>query len=76
MAKTYPFTTKAAQRLLSLHATSCAAERNWSAWGRIFSDKLRNGLAVTRAMKIIYIHANYCLGVREGKEELLVTQRF
>ena len=77
LAVKFPYVTKAARRLLSLHTTSCASERNWSAWGRIFNDKLRNGLDVERAMKIIFIKANYDLGARlGGAGEVLVTQRF
>ena len=77
LADGFPYVTKAARRLLSLHATSCAAERNWSAWGRIYNDKLRNGLSVERAKKIIFINANYNLDARQSSAgETLVTQRF
>lgn len=53
----FPLTTVAAARLLSMHATTAAAERNWSAWGRNYTD-LRNRLSKDRAEKLIFIKAN------------------
>ncbi len=47
----------AANKLLSAHATSCAAERNWSAWGRIFTS-LRNKLDLETAEKLVYVKAS------------------
>jgi hypothetical protein len=77
MAKEFPWMATAAPGLLSLHATSCAAERNWSKWGLVFNDKLRNGLDVQRAAKMIFIAANYDQGARtSASSNLLVTQRF
>jgi hypothetical protein len=49
--------TRAANRLLGCHVTTCAAERNWSAWGRVFTAA-RNRLGIEKAMKLIYIKAN------------------
>jgi hypothetical protein len=60
MSAKYPFIAKAACRLLSMHATSCAAERNWSAWGRTFTA-LRNTLSLKRAQQLIFIKANFDL---------------
>ncbi len=48
----YPDLLNVACRLLSLHPTSCAAERNWSLWGRVYTAA-RNALGLERAMKII-----------------------
>eukprot|EP00798_Chlamydomonas_sp_ICE-L_P017606 gene17606-23939_t len=45
-------------RLLSLHASSCAAERNWSTWGRMYT-KLRSNLSHQMAEKLIFIKSNY-----------------
>jgi hypothetical protein len=42
--KEFASLTKVAQRLLVCHATSCATERNWSLWGRVYTAS-RNGLA-------------------------------
>lgn len=36
MGKVYPTLSPVARRLLSLHATSAASERNWSHWGRLY----------------------------------------
>ena len=44
-------------RLMSCHATSCATERNWSLWGRVFTAA-RNGLGAERAKKLITICTN------------------
>lgn len=47
----------AAVRLLSCHASSCAAERNWSAWGRLYTSN-RNRLGKAMAEKLLFIKAN------------------
>jgi hypothetical protein len=52
-----PLFSGAAFRLLSCHPSSCAAERNWSAWGRTY-DSLRNKLSKEQAEKMIFIKAN------------------
>jgi hypothetical protein len=41
-----------------MHTTSCAAERNWSTWGHIYS-KTRARLAIERAEKLVFIKQNY-----------------
>ena len=38
-AATYPIMAKAAERLLSAHATTAATERNWSAWGHMYCNR-------------------------------------
>ncbi len=53
----YPGVAEAAIRLLFMHPTSCASERNWSLWGNVFT-KSRNRLAITRAEKLIFIRGN------------------
>jgi hypothetical protein len=53
----YPIMAQAAQRLLSAHATTAAAERNWSAWGRVYSST-RSRMRIKTAEKLIYIKCN------------------
>jgi len=55
--KMFPHLAVAANKLLSAHATSCAAERNWSAWGRIYTS-LRNSLGIETAEKLVFVKAN------------------
>ena len=47
MGKAYPTLSPVARRLLSLHATSAAPERNWSHGGRMYR-KDRSSLALTQ----------------------------
>ena len=54
MGKEYPTLSPTARRLLSLHATSCAPERNWSHWGKLYR-KDRSSLALSRAEKLIAV---------------------
>ena len=56
-AKQIPLLSVAANKLLSAHATSAAAERNWSAWGHIYTP-LRNSLSIETAEKMVDIKAN------------------
>ena len=42
MVSTYPLLTDVALRLLSMHATSCSAERNWSGWRYLCRDNRRH----------------------------------
>jgi hypothetical protein len=53
----FPLLATAAQKLLSAHVTTAAAERNWSAWGRTYTD-LRSSLSIETAEKLIYVKAN------------------
>ena len=53
----YPLFSGVAFRLLSLHPSSCAAERNWSAWGRTYTS-LRNRLSKEKAEQMIFFKAN------------------
>jgi hypothetical protein len=48
----YPALAKVVVRLLCLHATSAATERNWSLWGRVYTSA-RNALGLERAKKLI-----------------------
>lgn len=40
-----------------MHVTACAAERNWSIWGQVYT-KSRNRLSLTLGEKIVYIRGN------------------
>jgi hypothetical protein len=57
VSKEYPLLAAAARRVLALHPTSAAAERNWSAWGRRFPAN-RAGMAVSTGMKANYVQVN------------------
>ena len=57
LAGTYPALAFVANRLLRMHASTCASERNWSLWGNLFT-KARNRLGLERAEKLIYIRQN------------------
>ena len=65
----------AAVKLLSLNATEAAAERNWSAWGRLYKNALCNRLSVSAAEKLVYIKANLGCGAdeQESAEVALAT---
>jgi hypothetical protein len=58
VSKEYPCLAAAARRVLALHATSAAAERSWSDWGRQ-SPANRAGMAVSTGMKAIYVQVNH-----------------
>ncbi|KAJ9530337.1 hypothetical protein QJQ45_000694 [Haematococcus lacustris] len=49
---------KAAQRLLSAHASTATAERNWSMWGHTYHNALRNNFSVEAAKREVYLKAN------------------
>ncbi|EFJ41638.1 hypothetical protein VOLCADRAFT_98396 [Volvox carteri f. nagariensis] len=76
MSVQYPALANVADRVLRMHTTTCAAERNWSLWGNIFS-KARNRLAQERAEKLIYIRqnddSNKGKGSRLSDEEVVMT---
>ncbi|KAJ9514190.1 hypothetical protein QJQ45_002278 [Haematococcus lacustris] len=57
-APQFPILAKAAQRLLSAHASTAAAERNWSVWGHTYHNALRNNLSVEVAKREVYLKAN------------------
>lgn len=57
MAEAYPALASAARRLLAVHVTSAAAERNWSAVGRHFTPG-RASMGLTRGMKAVYVAVN------------------
>lgn len=71
-ARKYPLLASAAKRLLAVHPTACASERNWSVWGQVYT-KLRSRLGIDLAQDIVFIRGNRAGQVREDEE--LVTLR-
>jgi hypothetical protein len=70
----YPCIAAAAARLLGMPVTTCAAERNWSVWGQVYT-KLRNRLAIERGEMIVFIRQNLKLQQgRQGDDEDIVKQ--
>ncbi|KAJ9509496.1 hypothetical protein QJQ45_001960 [Haematococcus lacustris] len=69
----FPLLAVAASRLLGVHATSAASERNWSAWGRLFTSA-RTRLTLERAKMLIYIKANAGLGACQSNEAQLLAR--
>ncbi|KAJ9521758.1 hypothetical protein QJQ45_015326 [Haematococcus lacustris] len=57
-APQFPILAKASQRLLLAHASTAAAERNWSVWGHTYHNALRNNLSVEVAKREVYLKAN------------------
>jgi hypothetical protein len=53
----FPLLALCADRLLSMHATSAASERNWSVWRHIFT-KYRTRLGLTKGEMLVYIRGN------------------
>ena len=54
LGKEYKALAGAARRVLSLHATSCAPERNWSVSGQLYR-KNRSSLGISRAEKMVFV---------------------
>jgi hypothetical protein len=61
IAGTYPVLTKVARCVLTMPATACATERNWTLWGQVFI-KTRSCLGLQRAQDMIYVKQNDQLG--------------
>ena len=61
----WPELSKVAMKLLSMHPTSAAAERNWSLWGRVYTAS-RNALGLERARKMIM----YCFNSRAQEADM------
>ncbi|KAJ9505883.1 hypothetical protein QJQ45_017301 [Haematococcus lacustris] len=56
-ARCFPNLRQAAVRLLAMHVTTAAAERNWSSWGNTYNVG-RSQLNVATAEKMVFIKAN------------------
>ena len=59
---------QAAERLLSMHTTTCATERNWSTFGRIYV-KGRSRLEISKAEKFVFIKGNHAGSAGKGVDE-------
>jgi hypothetical protein len=57
LSTAFPLLSQVAIRTLSMHATSCASERNWCIWGQVYT-KLRNRLALSRAEMVVFVRNN------------------
>lgn len=68
----FPLVASAAVRLLSMHTTSAASERNWSIWGQLYT-KCRTHLALGRAEKLVYIKGNSQQGTVGDDEEITLS---
>jgi hypothetical protein len=55
---------------MSVHATACAPEQNWSRWGDLH-DKKRNALDIQRGKKIISLQENDAEGTVVGNDDEL-----
>ncbi|KAJ9532124.1 hypothetical protein QJQ45_003841 [Haematococcus lacustris] len=66
----FPLFSEAATRLLSMHVTTAAAERNWSAWGLTY-EAGRAQLGIEKAEKMIYINANIPKSATDDPFELV-----
>jgi len=65
---------QAAIRLLSAHVTTAAAERNWSAWGRLYQGGQRSRMAIETAAALIYVKGNSTTQQRDDYEICLDIQ--
>ncbi|DBA83957.1 TPA: hypothetical protein ACH3X1_006451 [Trebouxia sp. C0004] len=72
MQEMYPLLTLIAVRLLSLHATSCSAERNWPRWRFTMRDNCKR-LVVKKADKLISISSQAAVQ-RHGNDTDLFEQ--
>jgi hypothetical protein len=61
----YPTLSEVALRALSIHPTSCASERNWKLWGRVYTAS-RTALGKNRAQKMI----TFCFNNRAQKAHM------
>lgn len=61
----FPELTPVVLRLMACHATTCATERNWSLWGRVYTSA-RNALGLERAKKMIAICTNSRMHVEDA----------
>ena len=68
----FPLLSKVAARVLSMHATTAASERNWSLWGRNYA-KGRASLRMETADKVIFIKGNLNTAMRGVDEEIQLT---
>jgi hypothetical protein len=65
-----PVVTRAANVLLSMPVTACAAERNWSRWGLTFVPNRNRELET--AQKLIFVQQNDPATRNKTEEDVLV----
>ena len=53
----FPLVAQCAERLMCMHASAAASERNWSVWGQIYT-KYRTRLELKKGEKLAYIRGN------------------
>ena len=63
-----PPDSKAAAKLLSMHATTAAPERNWSSWGHN-NTSFHSRLSKEPARKLTYVRASTSCDEMEGSAE-------
>jgi hypothetical protein len=68
LASIFPELSVVAVKLMSMHVTSCASERNLSKFGRLY-DKLRGRLRIEAADKMVFVAQNRQAMLCEGTEE-------
>ncbi len=68
----FPLLSMVAVRVLSMHTTSCACERNWSLWGRVFA-KGRSSLLIATAEKVIFVKGNEDTSMQGVDEDVAFT---
>ena len=66
LGKEYKALAAAARRVLSLHATSCAPELNWSVLGQLYR-KNRSSLGISRAEKMVFVSSAAKVANRDFK---------
>jgi hypothetical protein len=71
----FPLLAKAAERLLNMHVTTCASERNWSVWGKVYS-KDRNRLSISLGEQIVFLRGALGTPGSAEKEEMLLAELF
>ena len=72
MKAKFKHTANAARTLLGIHVTTGAAERNWSAWGLIYRNALRNGLDPNNAQMMVFVKVNELVNDMSWVEDELV----
>jgi hypothetical protein len=75
LKKEFPDLAMIAEKLMTMHVTSCASERNLSKFGRLY-DKLRGRLLVKKAEKIVFVSQNRAFNVKGNDlpdEEVLIS---
>ena len=70
----FPWLARAAERLLAMHVTTAACERNWSHWGQVYTPR-RNRMVKTRGEKVVFVRGNLQMEYSEPTADSAVTMR-